>query len=100
MNRKEIAIEFAKSLNFPEIKKIILYGSVARDEDDENSDIDILIITADKNKIKHTVYEKVTDILLELEEYVSAKILTTNDYEHVKNTHFISVVEKEGIVIG
>ncbi|MDR2623578.1 MAG: nucleotidyltransferase domain-containing protein [Methanobrevibacter sp.] len=55
MNRKEIAIDFAKSLNFPEIEKMILYGSVARNEDNEDSDIDILIITTNKRKIKKAV---------------------------------------------
>ncbi|MDR2544075.1 MAG: nucleotidyltransferase domain-containing protein [Methanobrevibacter sp.] len=99
MNRKEIAIDFANSLNLPEIEKIILYGSVVRDEDNNDSDIDILIITSDKRKIKHAVYSKVTDILLEMEEYVSAKILTIKDYNSIKNTHFISTVEREGIII-
>jgi hypothetical protein len=27
MNRKQLAIDFAKSLNHPEIEKIILFGS-------------------------------------------------------------------------
>jgi len=45
MNRKQLAIDFAKSLNHPEIEKIILFGSVARGDDTEDSDIDILIIT-------------------------------------------------------
>jgi predicted nucleotidyltransferase len=100
VNKKEIATDFAKSLNYPEIKKIILFGSVARDEDNHDSDIDILIITTDREKISHNVYKKVSDIFLDLEEYVSAKIITIDDYEEVKNTHFISTVEKEGIILG
>ncbi|MDR0911441.1 MAG: nucleotidyltransferase domain-containing protein, partial [Methanobrevibacter sp.] len=59
MNKKDVAINFANSLNFSEIEKIILYGSVARNEDSINSDIDILIITSDKKKIKSAVYRKV-----------------------------------------
>ena len=43
VKRKQIAIDFAKSLNHPEIEKIILFGSVAREEDTKGSDIDILI---------------------------------------------------------
>jgi predicted nucleotidyltransferase len=100
MDRKQLAIDFAKSLDYPEIRKIILYGSVVRGDDTEDSDIDILIITDDKKKIEDKVYYQVADMLLEMEEYVSAKILTNNDYKRVKNTHFISTVEKEGIVIG
>jgi predicted nucleotidyltransferase len=56
MNRKEIAFDFAKSLNHSEIEKIILFGSVARGDDNNNSDIDILIITNkesdEKKKLK------------------------------------------------
>lgn len=37
-------MEFANSLGFPEIKKIILFGSVAGGEDNDDSDIDILIV--------------------------------------------------------
>ena len=100
MNRKQLAIDFAKSLDYPEIRKIILYGSVSRGDDTNDSDIDILIITDDRKKIEDKVYSQVADLLLEMEEYVSAKILTNTDYKRVKNTHFMSTVEKEGIVIG
>ena len=37
MNRKQIAEEF--SIDYPEIDRIILFGSVARGEDTEESDI-------------------------------------------------------------
>ena len=43
VDKKQLAIDFAKSLNHPEIEKIILFGSVARGDDREESDIDILI---------------------------------------------------------
>ena len=63
VNRKQIAIDFANSLNHPEIEKIILFGSVAREEDTEESDIDILIITksGDEFQIKDDVYTKVME---------------------------------------
>ncbi|WP_084266283.1 nucleotidyltransferase domain-containing protein [Methanobrevibacter filiformis] len=44
-NRKQIAIDFPNPLNHTEIEKIILFGSVARGEDNGELDIDILIIT-------------------------------------------------------
>ena len=100
MDRKELAIKFAKSLDYPEIRKIILYGSVVREEDTEDSDIDILVITDNRKEIEDRVYSQVANILLEMEGYVSAKILTNDDYNRVKHTHFISTIEKEGIVIG
>lgn len=78
MNRKQLAIDFAKSLNHPEIEKIILFGSVARGDDTEDSDIDILIITTnidDDLKIEDDIYGKTFDILLETGEYLSVKII-------------------------
>ncbi|MGL6297719.1 MAG: nucleotidyltransferase domain-containing protein [Methanobacteriaceae archaeon] len=99
-NRKNIAIEFAKSLNHSEIEKIILYGSVARSEDNLDSDIDILIVSTDKEKIGEDIYHKAFKILLELKEHISVKLLSLEDYNRIKNTHFVSNVEKDGILIG
>ncbi|WP_369324007.1 hypothetical protein [Methanobrevibacter filiformis] len=39
--------------------------------------MDILIITKDKNKIKHKVYKKVSEFLLKTMEYISVKIKKT-----------------------
>ena len=44
-NRVKIAHEFANAINSDKIVRIILFGSVARGEDTENSDIDILIVS-------------------------------------------------------
>ncbi|WP_225370166.1 nucleotidyltransferase domain-containing protein [Methanobrevibacter arboriphilus] len=81
------------------MKKIILFGSVARGEDTKDSDIDILIITNNKSKIIDDVYSKVGKIILELDEYLSVKIIRKNNYEQVKNSHIMTSIEKEGILI-
>lgn len=39
VDRKQVAIDLAKSLNHPEIEKIILFLSVARGEDTSESGI-------------------------------------------------------------
>lgn len=100
MDRRKLAMEFSNSLDFPEIKKIILFGSVARGDDNEESDIDILIISANKNGTKDKIMGKITDILLEQSTYISAKIISQEEYETLKNTHFISTINEEGVVIG
>ncbi|KZX11481.1 nucleotidyltransferase domain-containing protein [Methanobrevibacter filiformis] len=102
MDRKQIAIDFAKSLNHSEIEKIILFGSVARGDDNKDSDIDILIITSkksDKRKIKGDVYSKTFDILMKNGEYISAKIKSLNHYNKYKNFSFFSNVDREGILL-
>ena len=44
-NRVEIAREFANAIKSDYIIKIILFGSVARGDDREESDIDVLIVS-------------------------------------------------------
>ena len=103
VDRKQLAIDFARSLDHPEIEKIILFGSVARGEDTEESDIDILIFTkndSDEFKIEDDIYGKVMDIVYKHMEYISAKIIPINHYEKYKDFSFYSTVNKEGIVIG
>lgn len=100
MNRLEIAKRFANSINSDEIKQIILFGSVARGEDNNDSDIDILIITDFREEIKDLVYNKVTDISLYEGEHISAHIISQNHYNKTKNFSFLSNVIKEGVVLG
>ena len=103
VDKKQLAIDFANSLNHPEIEKIILFGSVARKEDRKGSDIDILIITKnidDDLKIEDDIYEKTFDILIETGEYPSVKIRSIEHY--LKHIHFpfYSNIEKDGVLIG
>ncbi|MDR2544057.1 MAG: nucleotidyltransferase domain-containing protein [Methanobrevibacter sp.] len=102
MDRKQIAIDFAEPLNHPEIVKIILFGSVARGDDNEESDIDILIIISEKSdeaKIEEDIYSKTFDILMKTGEYVSAKIKPLNHYNKYKSSFFFSNIDKEGIIL-
>jgi predicted nucleotidyltransferase len=100
MNKKQIASEFSKSLNYPEIEKIILFGSVAKGEDKKDSDIDILIISREKSKTKDKVMRKVSDALLSKGVYISVKVISPDEYMRLKNTHFISQIRKEGVILG
>lgn len=73
---------------------------MARGEDTEDSDIDILIISSKKLETKDKLMKKVSDILLRLGVYISAKVISIQEYENLKNTHFISSIKKEGITLG
>lgn len=98
MKKLEIAKEFAKSLK--DVERIILYGSVARGEDKEESDVDILVISRDKRKTKDKVIERAMDILLDKGTYISVKVISLREFEDLKDTHFISQITKEGVIIG
>ena len=102
VDRKKLAIDFAKSLNHPEIEKIILFGSVARGEDTKDSDIDILIVTnkrSDKFKIKGDIYNKVWNILLNTGEKISVKMRSISYYEENISYSFLYNISKDGILI-
>ncbi|MCK4613346.1 MAG: nucleotidyltransferase domain-containing protein [Thermoplasmata archaeon] len=84
------------------VEKIILFGSMARGDFNEDSDIDMLVVWNGKKK---DGWKKLVDvsyrILLENDEYISLKILTPGEYRLLKEKHnpFILNVMKEGVTV-
>lgn len=99
-NRVDIAKKFAKTIKSSKISKIILFGSVARGTDYEDSDIDILIVSKNPEEIEEEINDEVVNIILNDEEYISAQIMNEKYY----NTHleypFLINVLKDGILLG
>ncbi|MDR2545760.1 MAG: nucleotidyltransferase domain-containing protein [Methanobrevibacter sp.] len=84
------------------MEKVVLFGSVARGDDNENSDIDILIITTNKrgiSKIDDDIYIKVFDTLITTGERISIKMRSKEFYNKYINSFFLSNIEKDGIVL-
>jgi len=103
MDKRKIAEDFASSVKRknPQIRKIILFGSVARKEDRKDSDIDLMLISeGDRREVKKNVMNDVVETLLDKSVYVSAKVVSQNEYNRIRNTHFISEIEKSGVAIG
>jgi len=100
MNKKQVAMEFANYIKHDKIDKILLFGSVARGDDDEESDIDIFILTSDKEGIEDEINEKSFNLSLETNQYISTTIISNEFYEKYKNFSFFNEIEKEGILIG
>ncbi len=85
------------------IEGIILFGSVAREEAREDSDIDIILIVNDDSfKMQKLISEVVVKILFETEIYVSAKVISSEEYKLLKeiNSSFYRDVVREGVSIG
>ena len=70
-NRIEIAREFAEAINSDKIFKIILFGSVVREEDTEDSDIDILVVSDFWEDIDPIITDLVGEIVFEKQELIS-----------------------------
>jgi len=66
------------------LKGVILYGSVARNEAEETSDIDLLVLLAPPIDF-FTELRQIVDVLypiqLESERLISAKPVSLNDYQ-------------------
>lgn len=99
-HRIEIAKEFSDKISSKYIKKMILFGSVARNEDTEESDIDILIISNNREQIEAIVDDEIARILYDKNELISAHIMDENIFNQTKNFTFIQNVLKDGVVIG
>lgn len=99
-NRLEIAREFANAIQSDDIVKIILFGSVARGEDTEESDIDILIVTSDSDELPDEINSIAVDIILEKDEFISPHVMSEEHFNKTIDYPFLTNVLKEGVVIG
>ena len=98
-NRIEIAREFAHIVESDDIIRIILFGSVARGEDTEDSDIDILIVTPSRDKIANHIDDEVFNINAKYLEVISAHIMSEEYYNRTKNYSFLTNVREEGVLL-
>ncbi|MFQ5887568.1 MAG: nucleotidyltransferase domain-containing protein [Candidatus Hydrothermarchaeales archaeon] len=85
------------------IEEIILFGSVAKGNATEVSDVDVLLITSeDSFTVQRLISGIVIDILLKTGKYISVKVLTKEEYELQKkiDSGFYKSITQEGVVIG
>ena len=99
-NRIEIAHDFANAISSDEIIRMILFGSVARGEDNDESDIDILIvINHDNRELESIIDNIVVDFILEKEEVISPHVMTEEHFNKTKDYSFLKTVMAEGVPI-
>ncbi|PWR76243.1 nucleotidyltransferase domain-containing protein [Methanospirillum stamsii] len=100
---KKVIIQFTHKIlsEFPEkIVKIILYGSYARGDFHQGSDVDILIFTTDDSwNIKKTIMAMGYDIYPEFGIMISAKVMTEEQFRMMKKFLFIQQVSQDGIAV-
>jgi predicted nucleotidyltransferase len=103
MDRFSLAKDFVKGIEkkHPDIKKVFLFGSVARREDTEGSDIDLLVVSkGDRFDLRRKITKDVVDTLIKTGVYVSVKTISEKEYQKLGNTFFITEIEKSGVLIG
>ena len=99
-DRFEIAKQFADTIKSEDITLIMLFGSVARGEDTEESDIDILIVSPNADDLRYKINRIAVDIILEKDEVISPHLMTDEHFYKTKNNVFLTNVLNEGVVIG
>ena len=87
-----------------ELRKVIVYGSYARGDYNENSDVDVMVLTSlaeeDITEVEYKLYDIAFDFLMEYG--VDISVIVKNE-EHFKYwlgaLPFYDNVEREGVVI-
>ena len=102
-NQKEAIIRYLSVLNQKykgQISEVILYGSVARGESMAESDIDLLIVTADGGQeLRDEISMACYDIILQTDIILSPLVMNEETYEWHKKYRdpFYNNVQRDGI---
>ncbi len=99
----EVVLEFKKRVSekFGEVK-VILFGSRAKGDARENSDIDLVVILSGDvdMKAREAIYDMAYDIDLEYDVVLDVSVYSKKEWERYKNVLPFAVnVEREGVVV-
>lgn len=94
--------KLGEKLDLNKVERITLFGSVARGEERQESDIDVLIVV--KTDYKKTAREKTLDAANELTTALGGNtvipvIYSASEFKRKKNSPLMKNVSKEGITI-
>ena len=89
-----------KQVNKDNFKRIILFGSYAREEQKKGSDIDLILIFKKEptSKIKSKIREISNSLSLQHNIVITEFLFTESEFNKYK-TPFLLNVKKEGIII-
>ena len=83
-----------------QIEEVILYGSVARSENNEKSDVDLLVIGNDENyEVEFDIIGMSFDVLMETGIDISPKYRSRRQFDEYCSFSFLQNVINEGVRI-
>lgn len=108
MTRQEVLMTFAqgtREILKSNLSKLLVYGSYARGDYKENSDIDVMILTPlskeEIEKIENDIFNLAFDLELESGIVINPVLENETHYKYwLGALPFYNNVEREGIVIG
>ena len=85
---------------YPMINKILLYGSKARGDFIEESDVDILFVTdyPVSRAVKFELYDIIYELQMEYDVVISAIFSTVSDFQSISRP-FLRQIHMEGITL-
>jgi predicted nucleotidyltransferase len=97
-------IEKIRPLFGDKLKKVILYGSYARGDYDEESDVDVMFLVDDEDENLRTYRKPIRKVESEIDfkyDVLLCGIVQNQDkfYQYINDIPFYSNVYKEGIVL-
>jgi predicted nucleotidyltransferase len=100
---RRVAEAFARHLKSKyadRIQKVILFGSVARGDYDQESDVDLLVVSSDNSWGFHKkIAGEALDLLIREDVYISAKVFTPEELRKIRGTLFEENIRREGLVL-
>lgn len=81
------------------IKRVLLFGSVARMEEEPRSDIDILILTDDKERAEDTVSELQSELSRRFGNPLAPYILTPSEIKELAGAPLMKEINRQCIVV-
>lgn len=105
--RQDIILEFAREVKRilgDNLSKVILYGSCARGDDTENSDIDIMLLTSLADEEIENVENEIFDLAFEfqMQHMLDISVVIKNEEQFnywLGALPFYNNVQREGIVL-
>lgn len=102
--RQDIILEFSRqvrSLLGDSLSKVILYGSCARGDDNENSDVDIMLLTSltdeEIEKIENSVFDLAFEFQMQYLLDISVVIKNEEQFNYwLGQYHFITMCKGKG----
>lgn len=98
-------VEAYRDIYGPSIKNIVMYGSFARGDFDDESDIDFAAIVEGERQVLQKklekVWDKASDIGLEYDAVVSPVVIPYEEFiTYKEKLPYYRNIDKEGIIVG
>ncbi len=81
------------------IKLVLIFGSVARMEEDPRSDVDILILTDDRERAEDTVSELQSELSRRFGNPLAPYILTPSELKELEDAPLMKEINRRSIVV-